>query len=265
MTDLGEPVERQLSDDQTFRRVDAGPGTAQDRARRPARSAAGRGRGTADRQAAELHPADPLRVGRGADPAQLRRQAGRGARRAARPQQRARPLRRPRRLAAPVGHAGARVRGQRGPVARARRRGRRALQERARPAAPRRSPTNGPATRGRSRRTPRPRGARSTAASRSRSGTTSRARRCASRKCSSPRRSSASRSAAWRPSASCRYQEGHARRARVRNLVAAPALRGRQHVGAGRVHRAGPQGAREPRRQAERGRALHRPQRRRRR
>ena len=45
--------------------------------------------------------------------------------------------------------------------------------------------------------------ARSTAASKSKSGTTRPATPCAKRKSSSPRTSSASRSAAWRPSASC--------------------------------------------------------------
>ena len=84
----------------------------------------------------------------------------------------------------------------------------------------RRSPSSGPATRSRSPRTPPPRAGRRTGASRSRSGTTRSRRSSGSRRSSSPRRSSASRSAGRRRSASCATSEGHARRARVRNLVA---------------------------------------------
>ena len=83
---------------------------------------------------------------------------------------------------------------------------------------PKRSPTNGPATRSRSPRTRPKRAARSTAASRSRSGTTRPGHDCGTKR-SSSRGHQAHQGLPDGDGLQAALQEGHARRARVRNLV----------------------------------------------
>ena len=181
----------------------AGSGAARHRGRRPARAARGARPAGEDGQAEERRSADPLRVRRREDPAELHREAAQDPRRDAAPRERPAAPGRPRRRRAALARPLARLRRQRGSLGGARRRGRGVPPDGARACRRRRSPSSGPATRSRSPRTRLPRAGRRTDASRSRSGTTRSRRRSGSRRSSSPRRSSASRSAAPRRSASC--------------------------------------------------------------
>ena len=122
----GEAVERHLPGDRTFTQWVHDPSDVNTQGRRPNRGARGRRRGARDRQAHESRAADPVRVGRRRDSRSDGRRAARDPRRHARSAQRAPAPRRPCRHAAAVAGVGGRVRRQRGPVARARGRGRRA-------------------------------------------------------------------------------------------------------------------------------------------
>ena len=136
--------------------------------------------------------------------------------------------------------ARARLRRQRGSVARARRRSRGVPAERAWRCRPKRSRTSGPATRGRSRSNATPEGRAHEPPRRSR-GLVRRAQGDASpkKKCSLRRTSSGSRSAAWRPSARCASRKVR-RGARACESRAAAALR-RGHDGSlGELRRAHP-------------------------
>ena len=238
------------------------------RGRRPARGPRGRRRRSSRRSSSRTSfrrsassPASPRSRRDYVDGARARSSTGCAT------AERPRALRRPRRLAAAVGRARAASSGTTR-ACRASAPARWPSSSRRRSACrPRRSPTNGRATRSRSHRTPREAGTRAQPARRG-GGLVRRgqATHRATRKSSSPRTIKRVKVCRMETVCKLRYMEGHARRARVQNLVAPLRYERRDHR---RCPRRSSTQIRQAldnlQRQAERGGHVHRLHRRRRR